>query len=381
MTVNRDGTIASASREELKLAKMLAKDSRGRAGRFGGRDGKMARIRQMEQEQAAAARAKLGVELPKSGGKSEKKDRKVEKSEKRKRQAEEGGSKKRSRKDSSSSGSSSSEDDSDSSDTNVSQEQQEQQQQASKPKPPVYIVRLPDDGKPVTPFKPTPGEGWWGAKLFASAGCLGGLDEAAEHVSRERKTFNEDDQTALYMSAHDKQRQGRRGLGKSTTLKIAGGKWEGTKVTFNEEGQQQEGAAGSSGEAAAEAVNEAAAAAAGSSKKSKSKSEKKDKAGKKKSEKKVEKGSSKGSKGSGEEEAGAAGSSSGGRVKWAKLAQKVLKKQPEQQMRFKHLWRALLDLGHHEDDADVEALQALCLKKLRKCEAVKVEGKVVQLLA
>ena len=38
----------------------------------------------------------------------------------------------------------------------------------------------------------------------------------------QRKSFNEDDQEALYMRAHDLKRQGRRGLGKSEKVKIAG---------------------------------------------------------------------------------------------------------------------------------------------------------------
>ena len=46
--------------------------------------------------------------------------------------------------------------------------------------------------------------------------------DAAPAGAGQRKTFNEDDQTALYMRVHDNQRQGRRGLGKSDTLKIAG---------------------------------------------------------------------------------------------------------------------------------------------------------------
>ena len=37
-----------------------------------------------------------------------------------------------------------------------------------------------------------------------------------------RQAFDEDDQEALYMLAHDHQRVGRRGLGKSEKLKISG---------------------------------------------------------------------------------------------------------------------------------------------------------------
>jgi hypothetical protein len=57
-TRNRDGTLTSASADELRLAKQLAKDP---WGRFGGREGKMARIRRQEEEQAATMAARLGA--------------------------------------------------------------------------------------------------------------------------------------------------------------------------------------------------------------------------------------------------------------------------------------------------------------------------------
>ncbi len=59
--VNRDGTRTSASADELKLLASLSKGGRLAAGRFGGRDAKMARIRQQEAKLAAEYAAKLGV--------------------------------------------------------------------------------------------------------------------------------------------------------------------------------------------------------------------------------------------------------------------------------------------------------------------------------
>lgn len=70
----------------------------------------------------------------------------------------------------------------------------------------------------VAAFSPTPAEGWWGAKMFMSAGLLEGLEQKQQ---RERG-FDEDLQTKVYMDAHNAQRQGKKGLGKSSTLKIAG---------------------------------------------------------------------------------------------------------------------------------------------------------------
>lgn len=48
-------------------------------------------------------------------------------------------------------------------------------------------------------FKPTPKTGWWGASYWISAGPLESMEEAGQHVAKERKTFNEDDQANLYM--------------------------------------------------------------------------------------------------------------------------------------------------------------------------------------
>jgi len=56
---NRDGTLASGTPAELRLARELAKDP---WGRFGGRGGKLARIRKQE----AAAVAAMQGELPES---------------------------------------------------------------------------------------------------------------------------------------------------------------------------------------------------------------------------------------------------------------------------------------------------------------------------
>jgi hypothetical protein len=245
VAVNRDGTIASASREELKLAQLLAKDSRGRAGRwaggreqgaggkgqgargkgqgaacaaracglrgiwcsrrwgsgpeqrplqrgllqprhpclttnaarsrltaappprllrFGGREGKMARIRLMEEEHSAQARAKLGVALPaaKAGGKSKAGGKAGEKRKAGGSKGGKEGSKRRKRSGSGggggdSSSSSSGDEGGTSSDTNLGQQQQRGE---AKAEPKVYVVVMPDEGRPKQPFKPTPAQGW-----------------------------------------------------------------------------------------------------------------------------------------------------------------------------------------------------------------------------
>ncbi|KAK9820475.1 hypothetical protein WJX72_010728 [[Myrmecia] bisecta] len=84
-------------------------------------------------------------------------------------------------------------------------------------------------------FVPTPARGWWGCNYFRSAGSLGGMDETAKHVARERQTFDEDDQAELWMKAQSGKTANKKGLGTSGAIgKVAGARWEGTRVTFGE---------------------------------------------------------------------------------------------------------------------------------------------------
>uniref|UniRef100_A0A7S3R042 G-patch domain-containing protein n=1 Tax=Dunaliella tertiolecta TaxID=3047 RepID=A0A7S3R042_DUNTE len=118
----------------------------------------------------------------------------------------------------------------------------------------VVTLSIPDDPsfKPIA-FKPTPLSGWWGAGYFRSVGAMGGVEEEKAEAEKEKEKdaahklgFDEDDQAALYMQAHNNQRRGHTGLGQSTrTLKIAGGKWEGSKKTFEEEEEEEEEDGGS----------------------------------------------------------------------------------------------------------------------------------------
>lgn len=156
MRLNRDGTIASGSKAELKLAKKLAEGSR--AGRFGGRAGKMARVREQEAALAAAARDKLGVPLPANGAAANGAANGTA----------DGTGKKRKQADGSAAGDAAA----------------AGGEAAARRK--VVIVQLRDAPR-IGSFRPTPKDGWWGAKYFMSVGALEGLEEAAEHVSRERK--------------------------------------------------------------------------------------------------------------------------------------------------------------------------------------------------
>lgn len=262
---NQDGTFASGSAAEVKLAAKLASGrSRGPAGRFGGRAGKLTRIRQQEAE----ARARLDLAPGASAANLSTTDT-AKLGNKPKLSKLEFKTNKRQRSDL---------DDSlafpSPSDCAIDYSKPQRQKRcksASNPSPkhtysgvefpppdsldasntpspspqpsPTIIVSLHQTG--ATAQQPsvssTQDEGWWGAKWFVSAGCMAALDDKL--LPKQRGAFNEDDQAAVYTAVKDCERKGRQGLGKSTVLKIAGGSWQGQKVTF-EEGFQDTVASG-----------------------------------------------------------------------------------------------------------------------------------------
>ncbi|GLI60380.1 hypothetical protein VaNZ11_002511, partial [Volvox africanus] len=305
-TVNRDGTLASASAAELRIAAELAKDP---WGRWGGRAGKMARIRAQEQEEANRARAKLGLppvpitpapsapvdsdstesdssnssdedndgNRPSTSGRNAANVGSVKLRDKRKAKATADGEKKmkkykhgKARKmegkkeDNTKGGSVAAAVDGGGAPDSAT---------PMKAAPKRVVVVVGNDAaiaarlRMFASFQPTSATGWWGAKMFVSAGLLESLedeaasdqrladaaqrlaaDEAAGRVALagtaavaagQRRGFNEDDQTALFKRAHDFQRMGRRGLGKAE-IKVGGAKWEGTKKTFCDEEEEEE---------------------------------------------------------------------------------------------------------------------------------------------
>ncbi|PRW56427.1 G patch domain-containing 4 [Chlorella sorokiniana] len=284
--VNRDGTRTSASADELKLLAALNKGTgRVAAGRFGGRDAKMARIREQEAKMAAEAAAKLGV--PSAGttsvaaGTTGRKgsdasdttsEARVPSSKKRgtgsaaagdasegaaassvksgKSSKKEGKKSKRRKEEAAAAAG-------EGAGEPTAASQQQQQGEATEGQPPkkqrIVIEPAVAQSGPVHAFVPTPATGWWGEKRFVSVGCLEGLDKTAAEAARRRMTFNEDDQAAIYNRAQAKKTQGKVGLGQGTgTVKVGGVKWEGKKVTFEEP----------EGGAEAEAAEETAAAGA-----------------------------------------------------------------------------------------------------------------------
>jgi hypothetical protein len=364
--MHRDGTSCSASQAELKLAAQLAKDP---WGRFGGRDGKLARIKRQEEEQAAAARAKLGLapapsppaEAPSSSSGSKKRKAQADASPEPGPSSSKGSQKQQKSSSSEPAG------------------QQQQQVQVQQPPRKVVVVQIGDDSRmraAAAAFQPTPAKGWWGASMFASAGLLEGMEEAAQHVARERQGFDEDTQADLYMKTHEAQRQGRRGLGKSTTLKIAGGAWAGKKVAFAEEedmeqqqGQEQEQATGKPAK----------------QKKGKEKAKKKAQQQQQQEEEEEQQQQAGGSTqptpcSSG---AGGAASSSGSRPgpKWAKLAVQQLQAAPKRRLKWKKLWPLLWEAAQQRGGSkglrEQASCQAAALARLQQSKKVVVEGKLV----
>ena len=217
--------------------------------------------------------------------------------------------------------------------------------------------------------------------MFVSAGILEGLEEAEESVQRQRQEFTEATQENLYMRTHDAQRQGRRGLGKSQTLKIAGGKWEGKKTTFDEEG------AGGGDEEDGEG-QEGGEEQPGGKQQQQGEKQKKGKKGKRRREEEEEQ---QGKVSSSHKEQEPKQVSSGTtaadeKVKWAKLAVKHLKGVPGGAMKWKKLWVAVWDQVQQQQQGSSEcssrgakACKVECLEKLEKSKKLLVKGKVVAL--
>jgi hypothetical protein len=208
--------------------------------------------------------------------------------------------------------------------------------------------------------------------MFVSAGILEGIEEAKEHLQQQRQEFTEATQENLYMRTHDAQRQGRRGLGKSQTLKIAGGKWEGKKTTFEEEGAE-------AGDGEAEATKHQQQQQQGCEK------QKKGKKGKRRREEVDEEQGPIGSESVGTEQVSDVLETLDEKVKWAKLAVKHLKGVPGGALKWKKLWPAVWDRVQQQPGAsgcssrDAKSCKAECLGKLEKSKKLLVKGKVVAL--
>ena len=219
---NNDGTVSSAAQHELQIAADLAAQPAWfGGGRFGGREGKLARIRQQE----ALAAAKLGLACAKAELAPTVASVKVSKKRKTPSKtvldsaaaqpssesaivtvtAKKGKSSKKRKQEAIDKQAGS------------SAEAASAAAEAAGDVPvvtkrvvvePVFTATVP-----AVPFVQTPSAGWWGAKKFTSAGCLEGVDQQQNKAQSERQQFDEDDQTNLYMAAQNLKTSGKKGLG------------------------------------------------------------------------------------------------------------------------------------------------------------------------
>lgn len=223
---NDDGTRSSAAQHELQIAaELAAQPAWFGGGRFGGRAGKLARIRQQE----ALAAAKLGLAHAKTELAPAVASVKV--------------SKKRKTPSSSSAASHTAADSATitvattkvKASKNCKQKQEPAEKQATIATEAAFEAAAAEDTPVVTkkrivvepaftatapavPFIQTPSSGWWGAKNFTSAGCLEGIDKQQNKAQSERQQFDEDDQANLYMAAQNLKTSGKKGLGTKSAL-------------------------------------------------------------------------------------------------------------------------------------------------------------------
>lgn len=243
---NNDGTVSSAAQHELQIAADLAAQPAWfGGGRFGGREGKLARIRQQE----ALAAAKLGLECAKAELAPAVASVKVSKRKSPSKiltdiqaaaqpsaesaivtvTAKKGKASKKQKQE-------------------ASDKQAGPSAEAASAVAAAAVYDVPVVKKhivvepiytatiPAVTFVQTPSAGWWGAKKFKSAGCLEGIDQQQNKAQSERQQFDEDDQANLYMAAQNLKTSGKKGLGtKSHIGKVTGAKWEGSKTVFDED--------------------------------------------------------------------------------------------------------------------------------------------------
>jgi len=211
-SINRDGTLASGSVDELKLLERLSKSGgRVAAGRFGGRDAKMERIRRQEAEEAARMREKLGLQDIKVGTSGEEGGKARAKGPK-KRKASDGDR-----------------------DERKKPEKKEQKSAGRR-----IVIECGDQSAADEFIRAscslTPTSGWWGCKRFTSAGAL---DSSPLKRVKEDRGFSEDQQAKIYETAQCTKASGKRGLGGGKpgrgAIKVDGAVWEGTKVTFGDD--------------------------------------------------------------------------------------------------------------------------------------------------
>lgn len=320
--VHRDGVMAKgATADELAILERLQKD---KWGRWGGRDGKMARVRAMEEKMAAEARAKL------EGSTLAPTDSPAGRPTNAAASAPPKGDP-----------------------SSLSMKGAVEVLGKGGRKRVIVEVELPASKRPrvEAPPTPTPKEGWWGATLgFVSAGFMGGADKDTKH---ERKEFTENDQEKVYMAAHAAKTSGKGGLGigKPSGASKLGNDFKGQKKTFGEDAEEEPEAERPSPSPAPEP------------------------AAKKSSVKKEKKG---GAPASGDEARTAAAS-----VPWKKVIRKLLEAAGSKGLKLKKLQQVAVEEGlqRAKGAATKEAARECFNEVLNESSKFIVEDKIVRLKA
>ena len=206
--VHADGTASSATADEQKLAARLAKDP---WGRFGGRQGKIARLRAQEEAALAAMQAAVaGPSANATGAAAAAAAAPVDRKKKRKQDADASANmaadaprvrKKKGAKPAAA--------DADTAAVDAPKAKRKTGAKAAAAahagpdalataKAQAETARI---AAAVQNFRRTPSEGWWGAKRFVSAGALGSAAEEREAAANERTAFTEDTQV-LFRTFH-----------------------------------------------------------------------------------------------------------------------------------------------------------------------------------
>ena len=199
--LGRDGVLVTAREHEIRIAAELAKDP---WGRWGGRNGKLARIAKQEEEFLQKNKANTTgrcqtVEVDSTTSKKHKKreDKPAKKEKKSSRKK-------------------------------ALVEQTECTATCAK--------RIPSSVEVKRPVMP---ESWWGHQFgFVHGGGLETLEKKTQEEN-EAKCFTENDQTNIYKAAQSLKQQGKLGLGVKGS-KINTNDWQGKKVLFGEDAQDSE---------------------------------------------------------------------------------------------------------------------------------------------
>jgi hypothetical protein len=362
MGVGRDGISCTATADEQRIAQRMAKDS---WGRWGGREGKMARIRAAEAEFMAkhhpgaakeAAAKQAAADAAVEAAKATKESGSASSSKERKKQAKKSKGEKVKKVKMSGAAAAEAAIEPVKGFVCHAAVQAVAQRQARGGDGGAGVGGGGEGGgglglgrramaamtamtAAMSKALPTPAS-WWGAKVFVSAGLLGEqLEERAAQaeakVAAKKRGFTEGDQESLFNLTHDGKSSGKKGLGRGQPGALnLGSDYTGKKFAFEE--AAEEGGA-----------------------------EKEDNRGE-------------GSSGGG---GGGSGSAEVEALKWKKEMRKALEEAPGRSLSVKRLQKAVLAALAGKSSASTKQLKAAFKEKLEGSSMFRVDGDEVALVS